>query len=700
VSALNQGADQTTPASEARRANLKRLLAPRHVAYVGGRAMERAIRRCVSGGFAGPVWVVNPKYETLAGQPCFATIADLPEPPDATFVAVPAEATIAVVRDLAAAGAGGAICYAAGFAEIGGAGRALQDALIAAAGDLALVGPNCYGILNYLDGVALWPIHSRGERVARGAAFVSQSGNLGINVTYNQRSLPFAYIVSAGNQAVLGIEDFIDALLDTPAVSAIGLYVEAITDAARLAAAARRALDKGVPIVALKAGTSPLGAEVALSHTSAIAGSDAAYRAFFDRFGIIRVRSFAAMMETLKLFTVIGPLERRRLAVFTCSGGESALAADFAAEHGIELPPPSPAQRDRLKALLPSYATVSNPLDYNTSLWCDREGLEPVFTTLMSAGHDAAMLIIDHPPADTDDGSVPNAVAAMLAAAETTGLPSMVANTLAESCPEAARARMIAHGVAPLQGLDRAFAALAAAIAFGAKRRDPPPLPPTAPPPPADARLIDEAAAKARLANFGLTVPNGRVVGAAGAPEAAAEIGFPVALKALKPGLGHKTEASALALGLVDRRAVAAAAAEMATRLGVDRFLVEAMVADPVCELMIGVRHDPLFGPLVVVGAGGVLVEMLDDAATLIAPVGRADVEAALDGLKIARLLDGHRGGVAGDRAAVVAAVLAVARFAEANAGRLAELDINPLIVRPRGRGAVVADALMRIIEP
>lgn len=686
--------------TERRRANLKRLLKPRHVAYVGGRAMEVAIRECVGAGFQGPVWAVNPKYESLGGVPCFPSVEALPEPPDATFVAVPREATIAIVRALRRAGAGGAVCYAAGYAEVGGAGEALQERLVAAAGELALIGPNCYGILNYLDGVTLWPIENLGSRVARGAAFVAQSGNLALNLTNNRRSVPFAYVISTGNQAVLDLGDVIDVLLDDAAVTAIGVYLEAINDIPAFARAAARALVKGVPVVALKAGTSEIGRRIALTHTSSLAGSDAMYEALFRRFAVARVGRPAALLEALKLLSVTGPLAGPRLAVLTCSGAEAAIVADAAAEAGIALPPPSPEQVTRLAALLPDFAIVANPLDYNTSLWGDRAGLEGVFTTLMAEGYDAALLVIDYFDKPRVRRDVDAAVEALIAASRSTRVPAMIASSIPESVPADAQADLIARGIAPMQDSVDAIGAIGAAVRFAARRRMPNPVrlvPPPVPPPPRNPVTLDEGEAKRRLVAFGLTVPAGRAVALHGVATAVAEVGPPVALKVLNPMLAHKSEAGAVRVRLAGPEAALAAAREMAERLGARRFLVEAMVTDGVCELLIGVTRDAHFGQVMLLGAGGVMTEALGDVATLLFPVDRAEAAEALARLRIARLLAGFRGRPKGDTPAVLSAVESIARFAEAHRESLDALDVNPLIVRPEGCGAVAADALIRL---
>jgi len=689
-----------------KRKNLERLLRPRHVAYIGGMATEAGIRGCIEGGFQGPVWSVNPKYESLGDQPCFKSIADLPEPPDATFISVPRETTIEMVGELSAAGAGGAACYAAGFSEIGEAGASHQAAFIDAAGDFAAMGPNCFGFVNFVDRVGLWPMGHADRDVERGPAFIAQSGNVTLNLMYNMRSVPFSYMISCGNEAVIGTSDFIEVLLDDPRVTAIGLYIEAIRDVDGFSRAAARALDQGVPIVALKAGKSEAARRVTMTHTGSISGSEEAYAALFERLAISRADSPALLLEQLKALSIVGPIDGNRMTVFTCSGGEAALASDLAERNGIALPQPTQEQYDKVREVLPDFASIVNPLDYNTSIWGQREPLEHVFTAMMSGGYDVALLVIDFLQGSGFEDSVYAAIESLIAANKTTGVPVFHTCSLSESVSADAQEMMIKAGVGPLQGLDHAIAAIGAAVAYGTRRREildnggtDAVLLPAAVAAPETARALDEHDSKQRLAEFGLTVPAGQVATTATAPDVADAVGYPVVVKALSADLHHKSEAGAVHLGLSDGDAVRGAVTAMNDALGIDRFLVEPMIGDAVCELIVGVTLDPNLGMVLVIGGGGVLVETVRDSAALLLPTNRAAVAGAIAGLKAAALLAGHRGKPAGDREAAIDAVLAVADFAEANRDRLAELDVNPLIVRPKGRGAITVDALISIAE-
>jgi len=686
----------------ARLKNLRRLLSPRHVAFIGGQRLAPAIGYCVEAGFTGEIWPVNPTYAEIAGKPCFKSLADLPSAPDASFIAVPRELTVDVVRQLAAMGAGGAVCYAAGFAEVGGQGIALQKALIEAAGDLAAVGPNCYGLLNYVDGVAMFASGFGGGRTQRGIAIIAQSGNLALNLTQNDRSVPLAYVITAGNQAVLKLADYIDVLSEDEHVSAIALYVEGLDDMPGFSRAVLKARGNGKQVVAFKAGRSELGAKLAMSHTSSLAGSDKLYDALFARLGVIRVDSIAGLLETAKFLSVCGVPRSERLAVFTCSGADNLMTADLAARHGVKLPELTPAQTAALRAELPDFASVSNPLDYNTSLWGNREALTRCFTTVMRGDVDAGMLVIDYPPTDpAGQRDCDLAVDALLAACQAAGgKTAIAASDLSELIPVAARTRMIELGCVPLQGLESAVAAFGAAANLARRSAGPDLALPELPPAPDSPSLREEWDCKQRLAKFGLRSPEGRFVAADEVGRAASEIGFPVALKLGRPALAHKTEAGAVALNLRNAEEVERAAAAMTESvarytpgLKPERFLVEKQVAGAVAELIVGINRDPQFGLVMVVGMGGVLVELVEDAATLLLPTSRDTVASALGGLKVAKLLKGYRGNPAGDVEAAIDAIMAIAAFADAHRDRLVELDVNPLMVLPKG--AVAVDALI-----
>ena len=698
------GVDARSAAGEsamrgAAHARLQRLLSPRHIAVFGGAAAAEVVRQCRKLGFAGAIWPVHPRHATVEGLPCFADVAALPQAPDASFIAVPREATVAVVAQLAARGAGGAICYASGFSEVGGVGAALQQQLVSAAAGMALVGPNCYGLLNYLDGVALWPDQHGGQRLERGVAIVTQSGNIGLNLTMQRRHLPLAYLITVGNQAGEPMDAIVDTLLQDARVTAIGLHIEGLGDVAAFSRVALRALAQGVPLVALKSGSSVLGARTTMSHTSSLAGSDRLYDALFARCGVARVFDPSGLIETLKLLHVHGSLAGTRITSASCSGGEASLVADLAQPRGLQMPDmPASAQR-RLQAVLGDRVSVGNPLDYHTYIWGDAAAQTECFSGLLDCGFDMHLLVLDFPRHDRCDAATwQTTVDAFVVAQRRSGGAACVVSSLAEGLSEAQARQLLDHGIAPMQGIAECLDAIAHAAAIGAARlrvAAPRPLAPLRALMGSGTELLDEAGAKSALAAFGLPVPKGAVLAAAAAAAYAEQLGFPVVVKAVCAQLAHKTEAGGVRLNLQDAQQVRTAVAAMASLS--ERFLVEQMACDAVAEIIVGVHRDPQFGLALTLGAGGVLVELLKDSVTLLLPAGRPEVAAALQSLKVCRLLDGYRGRPAGDVGALIDAVLAVLAYAQAHEATLLELDVNPVLVLPAGRGVLAVDALIRI---
>lgn len=677
-------------------AKLDRLLRPRSVAVIGGREAGAVIRQLRQVGFAGDIWPVNPRRESLEEIACFTSLDALPAPPDAAFVAVPNVATIETVSRLRMAGCGGAVCYASGFGELGQAGKALEAELLSAAGDMPVFGPNCYGFINYLDRCALWPDEHGGRPVERGVAIVTQSGNMGMNFTMQRRGMPLAGLYTLGNQARITITDMVAALAADPRVTAIGLHIEGLADMRAFTDACRVARETATPVVALKTGRSSAAARITESHTSSLAGPDRLYDALFRRTGVARVDTVPELLETLKFLHFNGVPDGRAICSLSCSGGEAALVADLADRHGLVFRALETAHRDRVRATLNDYVDVSNPLDYHTFIWGRAEETEACFTAMLSGGFDTSMLIIDFPNrSDLDASAWHLTTRAFTAAARAIGARGVVVATMPECLPEDAMDELSSEGIAPMTGLDECLTAISAAAGIGEAwaRPDIANLLPGMPLPVVKPRSLDEHDAKVRLAEYGLAVPNGVVCTREEVRRSADALGYPVALKALSETLTHKSEADGVKIGLDGGDDVERAAAGMAELS--DRFLVETMVTDTVAEIIVGIEADPQFGLALVIGAGGVLTELVRDSATILLPCTKDDVADAIDGLQVKTLLDGFRGKPAGDTAALVSAVMTIARFAADHRGSLAGLDINPLLVRPKGRGVCGVDAWM-----
>ncbi len=656
---------------------LDRLLRPRHIAVLGAGWALNVIEQCRKMGFKGPVWPVHPTKAEIGGLKAYASLADLPEAPDATFIGVNRFATIDVVRELAAMEAGGAICFASGWTEAGEPG--LQNRLVAAAGNMPILGPNCYGVINYLDGALLWPDQHGGVPVDKGVALVSQSSNIVINLGMQARGLPVAYVACLGNAAVVGLAELTGALLDDPRVTAVGLYIEGIDDAPAFAALAQKARALGKGVVAIKSGKTELSRTAAASHTASLAGGGAASSAFLRQIGVAEVNTPSELIETLKIFHVHGPQIGTRICSLSCSGGEAGLVADLAAPYGIDFPPVPQATHDRLFAVLGESPTISNPLDYHTFIWGDGPKTTEVFSAMLEA-YDAGLYIIDTPRADRcDPSSYQPALDAIVAAQTATGKIAFPVASMAENFGEARVAAMLDHGVCTLLGLETALAAIRAAQtpAGVAGWR------PVAALPPRQTWMLSEAEGKALIAAAGVAVPK-----AVSAPTldglVTAGLTPPYALKGL--GFAHKTEAGAVRLGLASLDGQAAMP-------GATGYLVEEMVTGAVAELLLGLRRDPVYGVTLTLGMGGVTAEVLADTVTLVLPVTEAQVLEAAKGLRLWPLLDGYRGRPKADMQAVAAMAVRLGALMLADES-LEEIEINPVLVRETG--AVAVDALVR----
>ena len=677
---------------------LNRLLRPRSLAFIGGATAELAIDASRSFGFSGDMWAVNRGRE-LRGLPTFASVDELPAV-DAAFVGVGRDATVEVVRQLAAAGTGAAICHASGFAETGEAGAALQTELVAAAAGMPIVGPNCYGTLSALTGAALWPDVHGLARCERGTALLSQSGNIAVSLTMQRRGLDIAWVMTLGNQADLGISEAFEAVAADDATTGVGLCIEELDDTERFVAAAASARRRGLPVVALKLGASETSGAIAVTHTASLVGDDAAYDALFRRLDIRRVHTVPELLDTLAVLCTLGPLRGPRLMSLSCSGGEAALVADRSRGLGLSFPTFAPDHADRVASTLDGRVAVTNPLDYHTFIWGDEARLTGCFKAALGADgpqstqapFDAALLVIDFPADGLDRSRWWPTLDAFSEACSATSTPGVVAASLAENLPEEARARAAELGLASCGDIDTALSALEAAAVWGEQTGNPVSLPDQPNEAGPGCTVMPEHESKQRLGAAGVAVPAGMVVTADRAATAAAEVGYPVVVKAI--GSAHKTETGGVVVGLGDPAEVASAASRLAGDNGT--VMVESYVTGAVAELLVSVRSAPPVGMLLTLGAGGILAEVLDDTASLLLPVSADEVRGALRQLRVWPMLAGHRGRPPAAVDAVVEAVSALGALVRDDRS-IIEVEINPLIVTPQC--AVAADALMLVAE-
>jgi acetyl-CoA synthetase len=679
---------------------LRRLLAPQRIALIGGAWTDWVAAAGRAIGYRGETWRIHPSRESTDETHYFRSVDELPGSPDAAFVAAPASDVPEIAAALARKDAGGFVCFASGFDETGTeTGTQLTRALVASAGSVPYTGPNCYGLVNFFDRVALWPDQVVGGQLDRGVAIITQSGTLGLTLMFNHRSLPIGYLITVGNQTRISVEDLIDTLTDDPRVSAFGLYLEGLKDPVRFAAAVAKARAMGKPVALVKAGRTEAAARTAATHTGAMTGADAVFDAFCRDAGIARCETLATLVETLKVFHLGGPLRGRRIMVIGASGGDMAMTSDVSRNLNLEFPPVTESTRQTLTNILGPRVTIGNPFDFHTYIWFDQPKLRQLFTTLFEADYDALAFMLDCPPADRADTSAFDMPIDEFidVAGKYTTRAAMLAS-LPETLYEGVRQRCFAGGVVPAQGQREALEAfeLAADVGECWQRGTQPDLvlPRRGR---GTARTLGEDEGKAALAAHGLPIPRSRVVPADDAAAAASQIGFPVVMKVATTALAHKSDVGGVVLN-IDSPAAASAAAARLKALAPD-VLVEEMIKDGVAEVLVGITVDPQFGQVLVLGTGGVLTELLHDSTSLLPPFTAPRIQAALGRLRLARLLGGFRGKPAGDIDALVRAVLAITRYAADHRDRLLELDVNPIIVRPEGRGVVAVDTLIRLLE-
>ena len=665
--------------------------------------MMRMIRR---GGFAGSVHAVNPGHREIEGYPCVPGLADLPAAPDLVVLSVRNERLEETLGGAIARGAKAAVVFASGVLP-GERDDPLARRLARAAAEAALpvCGPNCMGFYNDLDRVWVCGFPSPRQPAPGGIAFIAHSGSVFGALAHNDPRLRFALAVSPGGEATATVADYIAYAVERPEVRVVGLFIETARDPERFALALEQAAERGVPVVALKVGRTAAAAAAALTHTGALAGSDLAYDALFDRYGVVRVETLDELAATLLLLSTGRRVGRGGLVAIGDSGGERELLIDLADRAGVPFAAISNETRASIAARLEPGLEAANPLD----AWGTGADFVATFTNGLGdllADPEAALGLFS---ADIRDGYYLHrgfADAALAAACESDKIVA-VATNYTQVRHDALALELTLAGIPVLDGTANALAAVRGALSyrdFRARPDDPPPLPPAARAADrqaARARLreatgpLDEAASLSLLEAWGLpAIPHVVVESPAEARLAGAKLGYPVACKTATSGILHKSDDGGVRLDLANDEALLEAYRDLAGRLG-PRALIAPMAKRGV-ELSLGMIRDPQFGPIVVVGAGGVLIELIDDRRAALAPFGRATACRLLDGLKIRRLLDGYRGVAAVDIDSLADIVALFSVLAADLADLVAEIDINPLIA---GRDIVALDALV-IAQP
>jgi acyl-CoA synthetase (NDP forming) len=700
-----------TEAAVARPFDLARLIRPRSIAIAGiapepGSPGFAALGNIERFGYGGEILLVSRSRREVAGRACIPSLDDLPEGVDVAMLMLPRAAIEEAVAACARRGVGGAIVFAAGFGEAGGEWAAAQDriAATARAGGLALCGPNCLGIVNYIDGVPLTFSHQQvptPQGSGPAIAVVAQSGGLAtiLRNALQARDLPISYTVSTGNEAVLGLEDYIEYLLDDARTRVFTAFAEEIRRPQRFLAVASRARALGKAIVLLHPGRSERARASAQSHTGALAGDHAVMTTIAAHHGIVMVAGMDELIDATELLARFPKPPTAGLAVLTDSGAFKGMTLDFCAEAGIDVPDLPPETAARLRAELPEFVAPSNPLDITAQAILHLDLYTRTITPLLEDPTFGSLLLGVIITGSSDNAiTKARAILAPLLKASKPVILGLLGDEV--EIPREVIAEARGAGIAFFRSPERGLRALSRITAHGralARTRQ-------AAPPAAANRLapglMPEHHSKTELAAWGIPIPKGRLArDIAAAQTAAASIGFPVALKLQSRDLPHKSDIGGVALGIATARQLETAwrklerVARAQVHGGIDGILVEAM-AKPGLEMIIGARRDPGWGPVVLVGLGGIWAEALDDVRLLPPDLAESEIDAEMRLLKGARIFDGMRGMPARD---VAAAARIAARIGTLMLARpeISEIDLNPVVVHASGDGAVAVDALI-----
>ncbi|MCL4459044.1 MAG: acetate--CoA ligase family protein [Chloroflexi bacterium] len=713
--------------------HLNGLLQPESIAVVGASERpgpgHRIVKNLMTVGFPGEVYPVNPKYNQVLGLKCFPSIKDIPSDVDCLISAVASRHTMTVLKDGAEKGIRAAILLASGFAELGEEGRALQQAVeeFARQTDIAVCGPNCLGILNMHSRIAAYSGPLPERLVAGQLGVVFQSGALACTLTgaCDERGIGFSYLISSGNEAGIEASQYIEYLINDPNTAVIASYVEGFKDGRNFVRVAELAAQKQKPIIMLKAGRSEKGRGAILAHTGALAGSELVHRAVFRQKGIITVSDLDELIENVELFLRARRPHGDGVSLITISGGETCLLSDIAADLGLELPDLSPATKEKLAKVLPAFVTLRNPLDSTDPGLVDRdvEAYTRCLEALAQDEHIGVVIISEDARNGLQKSAGRNlilqdAASAAVRATATTDKPVVVLSMTSGFLDQIALETLHASGLPLLQGAREGLGAVRNLIEYShfLQRRSSS----------SDTQSLQisvdlaairselreskgvmvERESKALLSRYGIPVTReGLATSVEEAVEVARNLGFPVALKVESPGLTHKSESGAIELNVPDVHAVESSywkvlesARRYAPGAAIHGVLVQEMVPKGV-EVIVGLKQDPHFGPVVLFGLGGILVEVLRDFSLRPAPLARRDAEEMIREVRGYKILEGVRGSLPADVEGIIDVLFRLSQLGIDLRDEVAEVDINPLLVLEDGLGVKVVDALVVLKE-
>jgi acyl-CoA synthetase (NDP forming) len=673
---------------------LAAFFSPRSVAMIGATDKsfwsQEIFRNFAVCGFTGPVYMVNKRGAPAHGRPGYASCQEIGAKVDAAYIFVPLDGVFDALRDAAAAGIKSVAVLTSGFAEIE-SGKTLQTELLALADALGVTifGPNALGFVNLAAGAPLSAIRIMPPVLPPAVGLVSQSGASAVDLFdfAQQQNIGLSFIAATGNEGQIGLADIVDYLVDDPATAAIAVFAETIRDPRKFTQAAARARQAAKPIVILKIGRSALAGQVALAHTGSLVGDDKVFAAACRRFGVIRVGSFEDLILTAGLLAHTGPLTRPGIGIVSLSGGACTLVADIAEEAGVALPPFDAATIAALRGFMPDYGSTLNPLDITGAALRDPS----LFTNsirAVAADPQIGLVAMGFTPPNNPLQTIDIALPGVGEGARGLDKPVVIVTTALKNSNDYARDKIAAHGLPfVIGGLDHAMRAFGKAAWWsGELQKSPPPLYQDAAP--NGARPITERETLDYLAGFGVPIIPARIANSARqAAEAAAELGGAVVMKIASPDIAHKTEIGGVRLNLASPAETASAfdAMMQTVRAKAPHARLEGVIISPMrppaLELFVGTARDPIWGPVIALGLGGVWVEALADTATSLLPVTAPDVIAMLRGLRAAKLLHGFRGAQAADLDALADIIVNIGAAALALGPDLVTLEINPLRV-------------------
>ena len=712
--------------------DLSPLIAPKSVAIVGASQRgadanlareprgNRVIRNLKNFGYEGRIVTVNPKYTEVMGYPCYPDVASIPEPVDCLVSAVPNRHVPDLLESASKAGVKAAVVFAAGFGEIGGEGRARQNRLetLSKERGFLICGPNCYGVLNVYGKALLFASTIPPGFVAGPVALISQSGGLSTtiaNALMLNRHVGLSHIISCGNQAGATLEEYINYFVEDQNTRVIAVFAEGFKQPEKLLPVARKAAERNKPVIILKGGRSDVSKRAAATHSGSLAGSAEVVDAVFRQGGIVAVRSLNELLDSVSIFSCDGFIKKyrggRRIGVLSGSGGECTLASDAASNVGVEVPELTEATKTKLQAAVADFGNMNNPLDGTGAMYDD----DKIFPNLLQGLIDDTNIDVvtinleanDPRPKELKSGGRFAKLIEQAAAKSAKPISTFSSIVGGPVDPEILQPLRQA-GVPIMEGAECATATirnLAEYYEFQNKRRRE-----------SDARSITPATAKlpagilGALSAFRLfesfSIPTAAIALARSANEAAAaaeKMGFPVVLKVESADITHKSDAGGVVLNLANAEAVRDAFGRIqdnvrgkAPNAKIDGVVVQKMAGEGV-EMIVGVKRDPLFGPVVLCGFGGILVEVLKDVAVGIPPLSKEQAQDMIGRLRAAAILNGVRGKPPADLSALCDAIVNVSHLAVSLGDQLQGVDINPLIVLPKGQGVVAVDAVVEI---